>query len=185
MKMKDKLILSGFISSLFYSTAYPVIHTVVINNLDSRLMSFSSLVSCVLVIIINKMWLSQSEKLYKRFSFMLLLECLLYFILLVSILTGNIKPQIYYVIDTLLFASVTRSIICGGNRLKAIRYKDSKREEFDNKSVIFYNIASIAGYSVSSIFKISVNVAFVIMYIGIVSDNTIYYMVYRKMSKEY
>lgn len=183
--MKDKLILSGFISMLFYSVAYPVVHTVVIQNLDSRLLSASSLISCILVVMINKIWLTKSEELYKKFGIMLFIESLLYFIILIMILTKNITPQKYYILDTLLFSSITRSIICGGNRLKAIRYKDSDREEFDNKNVMFYNIASIIGYGISSIIKIPVNLAFAIMYIGIVSDNLLYYIVYKQTNKYY
>lgn len=53
--MKDKLILSGFISMLFYSVSYPVVHTVTIQNLNSKLLSVSSLISCILIIVINKM----------------------------------------------------------------------------------------------------------------------------------
>lgn len=183
--MKDKLILSGFISMLFYSVAYPVVHTVTIQNLDSRVLSASSFISCILVIIVNKVWLTKSEELYKKFGIMLFIESLLYFIILIMILTKNITPQKYYILDTLLFSSITRNIICGGNRLKAIRYKDNDREEFDNKSVMFYNVASIIGYGISSIIKVPTNIAFVIMYVGIISDNFIYYIVYKQTNKDY
>ena len=183
--MKDKLILSGFISMLFYSVAYPVVHTVVIQNLDSRVLSASSFISCILVIIVNKVWLTKSEKLYKKFGIMLFIEGFLYFVILIMILLKTITPQTYYILDTLLFSSITRNIICGGNRLKAIRYKDNDREEFDNKSVMFYNVASIIGYGISSIIKVPTNIAFVIMYVGIISDNFIYYIVYKQTNKDY
>lgn len=116
---------------------------------------------------------------------MLFLESLLYLIILIMLLTKIITTQIYYILDILLFSSITRSIICGGNRLKAIRYKDNNREEFDNKSVMFANIASIIGYGISSIIEIPINIAFITMYIGIISDNIIYYIIYRQTNKNY
>lgn len=183
--MKDELLWSGLISNLFYSTAYPVVHTVTVKNLDSRLLSVSSLISCILVIVVNKIWIGKSEKLYKKFGFMLFFESFLYFIVLTMILTKTITPQTYYIIDVLLFSSITRSVICGGNRLKSIRYQGKSREEFDNKIVIYCNIASVIGYAVSSILKIPINIAFLIMYVGIISDNFIYYFIYKKTSKIY
>lgn len=180
--MNDKLLLAGLISNLFYSIAYPVIHTVTVQDLDSRLLSTGSLLSCILVICINKIWLNESEKLYKKFSLMLILESVLYFIVLIMILTKTITLQIYYLIDMLFFATITRSIICGGNKLKAIRYKGISREEFDNKSVIYCNVASIIGFAVSALLKIQINIAFLIMYMGIISDNFIYYIVYKNMA---
>lgn len=58
-------------------------------------------------------------------------------------------------------------------------------QEFDNKIVIYCNIASVIGYAVSSILKIPINIAFLIMYVGIISDNFIYYFIYKKTSKIY
>lgn len=183
--MKDKLLLATLISNLFYSMAYPVIHITVVAGLDSRVLSISSLISCILAIFINKMWLKSSEKLYNKFGVMLFLEGFVYFILLNTILANGITPHIYYVADAILFATITRNIICASNRLKAIRYTGKDREVFDNKSVIYYNMASIIGFGISSIFKIPVNMAFIIMYIGIISDNFIYYFVYKNTADRY
>lgn len=154
-------------------------------NLDSQLMSFCSLISCLIVIFISKLWLKYSDKLYNKFYLMLFLEVIVYFILLILFLSNNISTKIYYIADTLLFASITRSIICGGTRLKAIRYKDKDRESFDNKSTIFCNVASVLGFAISSIIKIPINTAFIFMFIGISVDNYLYYRVYKKTKKDY
>lgn len=183
--MKDGLLITGLISNLFYSLAYPVIHTTIMKSLDSRLMSFGSLASCIIVIIVSKIWIKHSEKMYSKFSLMLLLEGILYFILLILTLNKTISMQIYYIIDVILFASITRNIICGGNRLKAIRYKDKSREEFDNKSTVYCNIASILGFGISSIIKFNLHLALIIMFIGVIIDNFIYYKVYKSTNKEY
>lgn len=188
MKFKNKidlLLIAGFTSSLFYSAAYPIIHIVCIKDLNSNLMSLASLLNCIFVILVSKIWLKYSDKLYKTFGISLFLEALLYCILLIAFLINKITPAAYFLIDCLLSAIITRNIISGGNRLKALRYKDRDREEFDNKTILYGNIANVIGYSFSTIFTLNRNLAFILMWVGIVIDNVFYYLVYRNEIKKY
>lgn len=70
----DALLLAGLTSNLFYSMSYPIVHTICIKDLSSNLLSFTSLLSCILAIILSQAWLKYSDKLYKTFGISLLLE---------------------------------------------------------------------------------------------------------------
>lgn len=187
MKFKqiDLLLIAGFTSNLFYSISYPIIHTICIKDLSSNLLSFSALLSSIFTIIITKLWLKYSEKLYKTFSISLFIEGLMFGILLIAFLLGKITPAIYYLVDCILTSIITRNIISGGNRLKAIRYRHEQREKFDNKSILYCNIASITGFGFSSFITLNIKIAFIFMWLGIVVDNIFYYIVYKKECKNY
>lgn len=181
----DALLLAGLTSNLFYSMSYPIVHTICIKDLSSNLLSFTSLLSCILAIILSQAWLKYSDKLYKTFGISLLLEGILYAILLVLFLSNKMTPAMYYVWDSIIMAIITRNIISGGNRLKAMRYRHEEREIFDNKSTLYCNISCVIGFGFSSIITLSTNMAFILMWIGMVVDNAFYYLIYRKESKQY
>lgn len=181
----DLLLITGLTSNLFYSIAYPVIHTICINDMNSKLVSFSSLLSCILATIVINLWLKYSDSLYKTFGISLLLEGICFGMLTFAFIIGKASPATYYLIDCILTATLTRNVISAGNRLKAIRYKDQEREIFDNKTTMYCNIASILGFGFSSLIALSTNIAFVFMWVGISIDNIFYYIVYREENKNY
>lgn len=116
---------------------------------------------------------------YKKYGYLLTIEGIAYILLTVLIVLGIINTKFYYLLDTLLFAIVTKNIICGGNRLRASRYKDKDREEYDNNSVLVANISSLIGFTISFLFKIPVSIAFIIMGFGVIVDNIFYYKAYK------
>lgn len=181
----DLLLVTGLTSNLFYSISYPIIHTICIKDMNSNLLSLSALLSSILTIVIIQLWLKKSDKLYELFGISLFIEGLAFGILLIEFLLKNITPATYYVMDCVLTSTLTRNIMSGGNRLKAIRYKDEEREKFDNKITLYCNIASIIGFGFSTIFTLNTNIAFVFMWIGIAIDNIFYYIVYKKEKKNY
>ena len=128
----DLLIISSIASNLFYSLSYPIVHTYLMSFVDSRTVSICSLMSCVIVALVNKLWLRYSKKLYKYFKHLLIIETIVYSILVGMILSNSISPYTYYIFDTLLFATITNNIICGGVKLKSLRYQGEEREKFDN-----------------------------------------------------
>lgn len=178
----DVLLLAGLTSNLFYSIAYPIIYLTIIKDINSNLMSFCNLINCIFTIIITKAWLNKSKSLYKSFGLMLGLEGLFYTILTTLYLTGYASNTIYYFIDVILCATITRNIICGGTRLKALRYNGEDREIFDNRNNVYCNIASVIGYSFSSIYTLNIKVAFILMLMGIIVDNIFYYYVYHEQN---
>ncbi len=186
MKTKfDLLILSGLFSNLFYSVAYPIIHIKCMQDISSNFMSLSQLISCVLAIIISQLWIKHSDKLYKTFQISLFLECIFFGLLLFFFLIGVVTPKIYYIVDCILSATITRNIINGGCRLKAIRYEGQCRELYDHKNTVMCNIASILGFLFSSLYTLPTNIAFILMFVGVSIDNLFYGCVYNETNKNY
>lgn len=176
----DKLLLAGFWSSLCYSLSYPVIHLYILKDINSNLISLISLISCIFTILISKAWNVNGDKIYKQYSILLIAESIFYFILMILMINNILDKTIYYLLDGLLFAILTRNIICGGNKMKANRYIKEDMEHFANNLVIYNNIASLMGYSIGSLFNIDIKLSFVIMFLGVSIDNLFYYLAYKE-----
>lgn len=175
----DWLVFAGGCSNLFYSIAYPIVHTVTMQNINSNILSFASLINCVITAIITKIWLEKSEKYYKYFGILLFVEALTYSTLTILFLCDIATPRMYFIADAVLSALITRNIICCGTRLKAFRYNHKEREEFDNKTTYWCNITSVIGYGFSFLITLPMKIGFIFMLIGIVVDNIFYYYVFK------
>ena len=175
----DELLIAGALSNLFYSVAYPIVHTITMKSVNSNIMSLASLINCILVAIITKAWLNKSKELYKTFGVLLGVEVISYGILTGLFLIRIADPFIYFMGDALMSAIITRNIICGGTRLKALRYEGEAREVFDNKTTYYCNITSIIGYGFSTLVTLPTNLGFVFMFVGIAIDNIFYYKVFK------
>lgn len=185
LKQADPLVIGAAVSNLFYSLAYPIVHTITMQGIDSKWLSFASLANCILASIITKLWLKKSKKLYYFYGVMLGVEVIVYGILTVAFLGGAASPSMYYMGDAILNAVITRNIICGGTRLKALRYEGEEREEYDNKNNYYSYITSIIGFAISSFITFSTPIGFILMFIGIAIDNIFYYQAFKEeKSKE-
>ncbi len=178
--IKDKLIVGNFISNLFYSLGYPTVHYILISNINEKMISLNSILLCISGIILPIVWNKYSDKLYEKYGYLLSIEAILYTLLTILIIIGFIDNKAYYFIDTILFALVTKNIICGNNRLTSMRYKNKDREIFDNSIVSVSNMSSLIGFGISFVFTIPVNIAFIFMGLGIVADNIFYYRAYKE-----
>lgn len=189
MQMKSKydcLIIAGFISGLFYSMSYPIIHLECMKDISSNLMSLSQLLSCILTVVITQVWLKKSEVMYlKTFKISLIVEVLLYGAILYMLFFNVFTPTAFYISDCILCSTITRNIINGGTRLKAIRYKGEQREIFDNKNMMLCNVASMVGYFISTIFVLPRFIAVLFMFLGLAIDNLFYLYAYHETNKNY
>lgn len=176
----DELLIAGAVSNLFYSMAYPIVHTITMQDINSNIMSFASLVNCIIAMLITRIWLDRSKYLYKTFGTMLVLEGIAYGLLTGAYLTGIATAGMYYVGDAILNALITRNVICGGTRLKALRYKGEEREKFDNKTNYYCYLTSIIGFAFSWKITLPTSIGFIFMFIGIAVDNIFYLRVYKK-----
>ena len=174
----DELLIAGALSNLFYSIAYPIVHTITMKSINSNI-SLTGLLNCVLVAIITKMWLNKSKELYKIFGIMLGIEVVAYGILTGLFLIKVADPLMYFIGDAIMGAIITRNIICGGTRLKSLRYEGEAREEFDNKTTYYCTITSIIGYGFSALITLPTDLGFIFMFIGIAVDNIFYYKVFK------
>lgn len=94
-----------------------------------------------------------------------------------AIVSGNILA--YYIIDTLIFAIITRNICCGGVKLKAIRYKtEIDREHFDNNNNSMSAVATIVGSLLAMVLDLDFGIMLILATIGNAIDNVFYCCVY-------
>lgn len=177
---KDYLLVANFISNLFYSIAYPTVHLTLMKHINERTISFNAIVVCLAGIIVPVIWNKKSDELYRKYGYLLTIEGVSYSLLTIAFIIGTIDSTLYYLIDTLLFAIIAKNTMCGGNRLRASKYKGKDREKFDNNSNIFSNVSSLIGFTASLLITIPTNVAFIILGIGVVSDNIFYYKAYME-----
>lgn len=176
---KDELILANFISNLFYSIAYPAVHFTLIKDVGEKMIALNSIVICLDGVVFPMLW-NKCPKLYKSYGYLLSAEGLTYTLIGVLVCLGLISNTLYYVLDTILFSLISKNIICGGNKLRAIRYNnETAREHYDNGSALVANFSSLLGFGVSYVVTLPNSVAFILITIGICIDNVFYYKAYK------
>ena len=182
--LKDELLIANLITNFFFSFAYPIVHLFLINHITEKDISMNSIICCISGIFIPIIW-NKYEKMYNSYGFFLISEIICYIILCSSILLSFITPKAYYIIDTLLYAFLTRNLCCGNIKLKVKRYcKENDRAEYDNNSVIVANFSSLLGFILSYFISIPIKLGFIFITIGIIFDNFIYYYVYKKIKQK-
>lgn len=171
--------MATFLTTLFYSATYPYIHKQIMMVASDWLIAVNQIINCLSIVLFGSIWNRWSDKLFRYYPVMCVAETLLgIWSTAWAICTQNIAA--YYIIDTLIFAVVTRNICCGGVKLRAIRYKtESAREHFDNNN----NSASAIATIIGSLIAISLNLNFGIMLcvatFGNAIDNIFYIFIYR------
>lgn len=179
MKKIDGMLLATFLTTIFYSATYPYIHKEVIANVSDSIIALSQIINCLSVVILGGLWNKKSDKLFKYYPAFCVGETVLSICSTIwTVTTHNIMA--YYMIDTLIFAIVTRNICCGGVKLRAIRYNTEKdREHFDNNNNSSSAIATIIG----SVIAMMLNLDFVAMLwlatLGNAIDNVFYIFIFR------
>lgn len=181
--IKDKLVLSSFISGLFYALAYPTIITKLISEVGSKIVSFNAICISIAGIFIPIMWNKYSDTIYKKYGYLFIVETITYSIICVCVILNIISIKSYYILDTILFCIVSKNIICGNNKLKVLRYKDKERETFDNNISLVGDASSLVGFIISFILNIPINIAFICITIGICADNFAYFISWKKSIK--
>lgn len=147
------------------------------------MIALNSIIICVSGVIFPILW-NKYRRLYNTYSLLLLLEVIGYITIGILIYTGIIGNLAYYLLETFLFATISKNIICGGNRLRSMRYNSEKlREAYDNNSTIVANGSSLIGFGASFLITIPVNVSFILITLGVCIDNIFYYRVYKQNNK--
>lgn len=180
----DGMLLATLLTTLFYSATYPYIHKEVVSNVSDSIIALNQIINCISIIVYGRIWNKQSDKLFKFYPMFCILETLLSIGSATwAIVSGNVLS--YYIIDTLIFAIVTRNICCGGVKLRAIRYRTEKeREHFDNNNNSMSAIATIVGSFVAMILELDFNVMLIIATIGNSIDNMFYMFIFYNQQKE-
>lgn len=180
MKKKlDGMLVATFLTTIFYSATYPYIHKEVMANVSDSIIALSQIINCLSVVILGSLWNKKSERLFKYYPAFCVGETVLGICSTIwATTTGNIMA--YYIIDTLIFAIVTRNICCGGVKLRAIRYNTEKdREHFDNNNNSSSAIATIIGSVIAMILNLDFTSMLWLATLGNAIDNVFYIFIYR------
>jgi len=185
MKRKlDGMLLATFITTLFYSASYPFIHKVIISNVSETVIALSQIINCISIVFFGSVWNKLSHKLFKFYPTFCILETLLSVSsTVVAVTTDNILA--YYIMDTLIFAIVTRNICCGGVKLRALRYStETAREHFDNSDNSASAVATIIGSVLAMILKLDFISMLWVATVGNAVDNIFYIYIYKNQMKK-
>lgn len=179
----DAMILASFVSTCFYAATYPFIHRVIMTQATDNIVAIEQILSCLGTILSGFIWNKWSKKLFPFYPLFCILEtitdvsCTIY-----ALATGNLVA--YYILATICFSLVTRNMICGGNRLRILRYQDeTAREHFQNND----NSARSAATIIGSVIAMRLNLSFPVMIwlatIGNALDNIFYLVIYYQTTK--
>lgn len=180
----DGMLLATFITTLFYSATYPFIHKEIMINVSEAVIAINQIINCVSIIFFSILWNKYSDKLFKYYPIICICETVLGILSSAwATITGNILA--YYIIDTLIFAIVTRNICCGGVKLRALRYSTEKsRECYDNNNNSASAMATIIGSVIAMVLKFDFITMLWIATIGNAVDNIFYIAIYKKQTKK-
>ncbi len=179
----DGMLLATFITTLFYSATYPYIHKEIMQNVSDSVIALNQIINCLSIVILGSLWNKKSDELFKYYPVLCVGETILGICSTAwAASTHNILA--YYIIDTLIFAIVTRNICCGGVKLRAIRYKtETDREHFDNNNNSASAIATIIGSVIAIVLELDFVVMLWLATIGNAVDNVFYIFIYRKTKR--
>lgn len=180
----DGMLVATLLTTLFYSATYPYIHKEIVSNVSDSIIAFNQITNCISIIVYSTIWNKLSDRLFKFYPIFCILETVLSAGFAVwTIFTHNILA--YYIIDTLIFAVVTRNICCGGVKLRAIRYKTEKaREHFDNNTNTMAAIATIVGSFIAMLLDLDFNTMLILATIGNCIDNIFYMCIFYSETRK-
>ena len=172
------MLLATFLTTIFYASTYPYIHKEIMMVASDSLIALNQIINCVSIIIFGQLWNKQSEKLFRFYPVYCVLETILGIgTTIFEITTNNIIA--YYLLDTIVFAVVTRNICCGGVKLRAIRYNsEEKREHFDNNDNSVYSFATIIGSIIAMFLNLDFKTMLCIATFGNMIDNIFYIFIF-------
>jgi hypothetical protein len=185
MKKPDSMLLATFFATCFYSATYPYIYKEIMSTVSENAVAINQIINCISTILISGIWNKFSDKLFPYYAIICVLECLAGFCTSIYVMFHPANIIVYYILDTAIFCLITRNIISGGVRLRAIRYKnETAREHFDNNNNAVSALATIVG----SIIAMQLNLNFVAMVwiatIGNMIDNFFYIGIFREATVE-
>ena len=185
LKNIDLMLLATFLCTIFYTATYPIIYKIIMSTVHKNFISINQIVTCSSIILFNSIWNKHSNKLFKYFPVLCTLETLCTVVVAIYISINKSSITSFYILNILIFVIVTRNIICGGSRLKALKYSTpSKREKFDNNNNSYASLATIIGASISIALKMDFTTMLWIAAFGNCIDNILYIIIYKNLNKE-
>ena len=185
LKYLSKLmLLANLLSTVFYSLSYPYIYAETVKVVPKQFISLEQIIACVSIIIFCRLWNKYSDRLFKHYRLILWCEVIADSVLFADVIIRN-DLRFYFLFNIIIFAVITRNLICGNTKLKAkVNPTEKLRERFDNNLNIVDSTATLLGAGTAMFVPFSLRTLFVFALIGNIVDNFIYLYIYNKAVKE-
>lgn len=172
------MLLATFLTTIFYSATYPFIHKLIMENVSDNIVALNQIINCLSIVLLGSLWNKKSDKLFKYYPVFCISETILGICSTIWATTTN-NIMAYYIIDTLVFAIVTRNICCGGVKLRVIRYNSEEREHFDNNNNSASAIATIIGSVIAMMLDFDFTAMLWLATLGNAIDNVFYIFIFK------
>ena len=185
MKKADGMLIASFLTTIFYSATYPYIHLEIMQALpDNKYLAVNQIVNCISIVFFGRIWNSFSNRLFEFYPAYCIIESIANSAVFVTyLLTKNM--MVYYVLDTLVFAVMTRNIICGNVKLRSLRYTtEESREHFDNNDNSVCAAATIIGSMAAMYLRLDIVIMLILAVIGNTIDNAFYICIYYSTKRK-
>lgn len=179
----DGMLMATFITTLFYSSTYPYIHKEIISSIPDTMISIEQIINCLGIISSGMLWNKFSNKLFKFYPVYCVMETVLGIITTIFAITTH-NLVVYYLVDTIIYAVVTRNICCGIVKLRTLRYNtEESREKFDNNDNSIYAFATILGSIIAIFLNLNFKIMLIIATFRNMIDNIFYIVIYHNERK--
>lgn len=180
-KLSNLMLFSNFISTFFYSASYPYIYAELMKVITHGYISFEQFISCGSIVIFGIVWNRYGNRLFQHYRKFLLAEVVFDTYLFIDVIIRN-DLKFYFVLNILIFAIITKNLMCGGIKMRAkVNPTEELRERYDNNSNSIYAIATILGTLLAVIFSFGMRSLFILALIGNTIDNFFYLYIYQKI----
>ena len=145
----DVFVISGFITSFFYGFLNPLYVSVILTQLDGRVIALGSFMSSAFPVLIGALLGRKKlfDRLYAALPMVMLAELAL---AAVCALSAAVDLVLYYLLSMFVLGVFSTSVVYLMQRLKAARYK-GVRAAFDRRAAMADAAGSLAGSTLAVI----------------------------------
>jgi len=180
-RLSDLMLLSNFLSTLFYSASYPYIYAEIMKVISKNYISFEQIISCIGIVVFGSIWNKYGDRLFQHYTKFILLEIAADAFLFADVLIRH-DLKFYFLLNVIIYAIITKNMSCGGIKMRAkVNPTEELRERYDNNSNSIYAVATIAGTIIAAALGASLDVLFVLALIGNTVDNFFYLYIYKRI----
>ena len=176
------MLLATFLTTVFYAATYPFVYKKIMTEVSDNLIALNQIIECVSIIATGSIWNKRSEKLFKFYPVFCIVETIAS-VLITLLVTINQNIVFYYMLNTIEYAIIVRNIVCGGVKLRSIRYNQEERERFDNNNNSASSAATIIGSIIAMVLNLDFNIMLWLATFGGCIDNIFYIAIYYKSVK--
>lgn len=182
---KDQMLLGKMLSGIPYLYGYTAINILLYSSLNSRLITFMNVIAAIITIFINKFWRDRNGNMLTKRTFipLVIIETIGYGLLVLYYLETR-NMNVFFVLNNIMSIIITYNICNGVGYIKAKRYPEDARGDFDIDLSTIGSINTIVGYGMATLIPPSVEVAFIAFFLAVVIDNGCQVNVFRATYKK-